>query len=462
MKRALLLLALLASVPSALAHAEPFQSEPAGGARLESAPTEVWVDFTEPVFQDGSWIRVIDQDGARVDDDDLRISGPAARPRLTVGLDAIGDGAYRIEWQTYSKSDGHTINGAIGFAVGGFAPPATTTDAEAQIDLAPAAQIVWNAESDRLLTYTPTQLQIWDLQSRQPTIIEPSSPITTVALSPIGDAIALGHADGTTHLLDPSGNPIAQLSGPDRPVRQLVFSANGQAIATLHSDGTTQLWDSTGSLIIALERPQFIAPQIIISDLALNLTGTAIATRSRSSGVTLWDTTGTAIATLDGHQDWIIDMVPSPSGDAIATYATFDAAVQLWTMTGQSIATLEHPSWIDHIHFSPDGSAIATLDGIGTAHLWQVDGSPIARSDGTEVDHLAFSPQGHLLALSQDNGTVLIWDRSGNIITQLEGHQGSPVVAFDPSGEAIATLDDTQTLRLWTVDGRLLSASPGV
>ncbi|MGB1585645.1 MAG: copper resistance CopC/CopD family protein [Thermoplasmatota archaeon] len=137
MKRALLLTLFL--VPLAAGHAEPIQSDPAGGARLEAAPSSVWVDFSEPVFAEGSWLRVVDQDGNRVDLDDLSITGPTARPRMTVSLGDVGDGAYRIQWQTYSKSDGHTINGAIGFAVGGFAPPETTTDPESDVDLFAAA-----------------------------------------------------------------------------------------------------------------------------------------------------------------------------------------------------------------------------------------------------------------------------------------------------------------------------------
>lgn len=131
-------LAALLLAPGASAHAEPFRSEPPGGARLEAAPETVWVDFTEPVFRDGSWIRVVDQDGQRVDEDDLRITGDQ-RPRMEIGLQQIPDGAYSIQWQTYSKSDGHTIRGSIGFAVGGFAPPTTTTDAEAEFDTFPAA-----------------------------------------------------------------------------------------------------------------------------------------------------------------------------------------------------------------------------------------------------------------------------------------------------------------------------------
>ena len=140
MKRllALALLALLA-LPLAAGHAEPFASQPASGERLDAAPELVWVDFTEPVFRDGSWIRVADADGVRVDNDDLEIIGDA-RPRMQVTLPAdVPDGAYRIQWQTYSQSDGHTIKGSIGFAVGGFAPPSTTTDEQADGDLRAAA-----------------------------------------------------------------------------------------------------------------------------------------------------------------------------------------------------------------------------------------------------------------------------------------------------------------------------------
>ena len=111
MKRllALTLLALLA-LPSVAGHAEPFASQPASGERLDAVPELVWVDFTEPVFRDGSWIRVTDAEGVRIDNDDLEVIGDA-RPRMQVTLPAdVPDGAYRIQWQTYSQSDGHTLS----------------------------------------------------------------------------------------------------------------------------------------------------------------------------------------------------------------------------------------------------------------------------------------------------------------------------------------------------------------
>lgn len=121
------LLILLA--PLAAGHAVPYESEPTAGARLDEAPLEVIVRFTEPVFEDGTWIRVYDAEGNRVDDDNLDIQF-GNRPVLTLGTEGLGHGAYRIQWQTYSQTDGHTVGGSIGFAVGSFAPPPTETTGE--------------------------------------------------------------------------------------------------------------------------------------------------------------------------------------------------------------------------------------------------------------------------------------------------------------------------------------------
>ena len=136
MKR-LLVLSLLLALPTVAAHAEPFESDPAGGSRLDASPDLVRVSFTEPVFREGSWIRVVDANGARVDNGDLRIEGET-RPVMTVSVADLPDGAYRIAWQTYSVTDGHTVKGSIGFAVGGFAPPANEVQEEAAFDAIPS------------------------------------------------------------------------------------------------------------------------------------------------------------------------------------------------------------------------------------------------------------------------------------------------------------------------------------
>lgn len=131
------ILVALLFVSAAAAHAEPYESDPSAGERLESSPDTVRVAFTEPMFEDGSWIRVLDNQGERVDLGDLTFEGKE-RPILTVSVPALSDGPYRIAWQTYSETDGHTVQGSIGFAVGGFAPPETEVQKEAIFDGAPS------------------------------------------------------------------------------------------------------------------------------------------------------------------------------------------------------------------------------------------------------------------------------------------------------------------------------------
>lgn len=119
-----IVLVALLLIPGTLAHAVPFESSPTAGQRLTDSPAEVVVHFTEPVYEEGTWIRVFNGDGERVDNDDLQIQF-GSEPVLTVTVSDLPDAPYRIQWQTYSQTDGHTVGGSIGFAVGSFAPPAT-------------------------------------------------------------------------------------------------------------------------------------------------------------------------------------------------------------------------------------------------------------------------------------------------------------------------------------------------
>jgi copper transport protein len=107
------LVALVAAPASA--HAELVQSDPAPGAVLDTAPTEIKLNFTEAVDAKGGAIRVFDADadGERVDEGSVEVSGSTVRKRLP-GLD---DGSYVVTWRVTS-SDAHPISGAFTFQVG--------------------------------------------------------------------------------------------------------------------------------------------------------------------------------------------------------------------------------------------------------------------------------------------------------------------------------------------------------
>lgn len=123
-----LLIVLILFAPGVTAHAVLLSSSPAKGMRLDSPPASVSVTLTEPV--EHATLQVLDAAGDRVDLDDLRVDG-GSTPTLHVSLPAdLPDGAYRMVWRATSV-DTHTTSGTVGFAVGDFAPPASS-DARAQ------------------------------------------------------------------------------------------------------------------------------------------------------------------------------------------------------------------------------------------------------------------------------------------------------------------------------------------
>lgn len=118
-----LLLVAAAAAPLASAHAVPVSSEPEQGARLTEPPTRATVTFSEPLERSGSWIRVEDADGARVDLDDLTFPSDDP-PTMAISIKPdLPDGTYTIHWHTFAK-DTHSLDSRIGFAVGAYDAPA--------------------------------------------------------------------------------------------------------------------------------------------------------------------------------------------------------------------------------------------------------------------------------------------------------------------------------------------------
>lgn len=106
------------SVPalSASGHASLAGTDPADGAELPTAPSEVTLTFTEPVEVPTGAIRIFDATGQRVDAGD---AGPGASPeKVAVSMPAdSAAGAYVVTWRAVSL-DGHPVRGAFMFQVG--------------------------------------------------------------------------------------------------------------------------------------------------------------------------------------------------------------------------------------------------------------------------------------------------------------------------------------------------------
>ena len=116
---ALVLLALaggaaLALGPASPAHAHAVleSSVPAGSSVLDTAPTDITLDFDEPVTVEPGAIRLLDSAGKQI------TLGPPERGTdasvVVSSVPDLKDGAYVVAWQVISQ-DGHPASGAFTF-----------------------------------------------------------------------------------------------------------------------------------------------------------------------------------------------------------------------------------------------------------------------------------------------------------------------------------------------------------
>jgi methionine-rich copper-binding protein CopC len=104
---------------AAFAHAELRRSIPAIGTTVPTAPTEVLVNFSEPLESPFSSIVVRDVTGNRVDKADAHVD-PDDRTTMHVSLKPLAPGNYTVLWHAVT-TDTHRTEGSYAFRVG--APP---------------------------------------------------------------------------------------------------------------------------------------------------------------------------------------------------------------------------------------------------------------------------------------------------------------------------------------------------
>ncbi|MFL5333380.1 MAG: copper resistance protein CopC [Geminicoccaceae bacterium] len=120
MHRLVLLIAALAAtaaLPSfGSAHAFLKTAMPPVGGSLQTAPTQVIIEYSEGVEPRFSTIEVQNASGARVDTGQVRTAAGNDK-RLMVGLKALQPGSYKVTWRVTS-TDTHKTEGSYSFTVG--------------------------------------------------------------------------------------------------------------------------------------------------------------------------------------------------------------------------------------------------------------------------------------------------------------------------------------------------------
>ncbi len=155
----------------------------------------------------------------------------------------------------------------------------------------------------------------------------PPPPISTGALSPDGQSLALGaQQESIVRFYDLKTGRESQLTGHLDTVRGLAFSPDGTTLASGSLDGTIRLWNTTN---------------------------------------------GQSLAVLPGHMEETSDVAFSPDGRTLAS-VNVRLSVKLWHIaTRRQLVSWEFPEVSDSVRFSPDGRFLAVTTRTNSIHLFE-------------------------------------------------------------------------------------------
>ena len=142
--------------------------------------------------------------------------------------------------------------------------------------------------------------------------------LTAVAVSPDGELLASGVANGTVYVNDfATGRLVARLVGHSLAVRAAAFSADGTRFATASTDGTARLWDVRAAREIRV----FHGHEAPVEEVFITPDARRIVTTSRDGTVRIWDAEGQELCRLPGQPDWPRAIALSPDGTLLVAAA---------------------------------------------------------------------------------------------------------------------------------------------
>ena len=213
------------------------------------------------------------------------------------------------------------------------------------------------------------------------TLPDPEAVVTAAAHAPLRNLIACADSKGCLYVWDMRSGDITHtlpLEGDwdDAHINRLIFSQDGKHLVSVPNSSNTManLWDiDTGK-----EIPEFRVNHF--STVAFSPCGHKIAC-GMGNQIRLWDVNSCRTFWTLPHDPYLRALAFSPCGKYLASGVWWNRSVEtekvpirLWEVaTGENIATFwGHPTDVQDLAFSPDGTLLASGSFDGTILLWDL------------------------------------------------------------------------------------------
>ncbi|WP_426513097.1 hypothetical protein ACPPVO_22115 [Dactylosporangium sp. McL0621] len=372
-----------------------------------------------------------------------------------------------------------------------------TGRAVARIDHVPFLSDLWFSPDGRSLAIADgpsgsEKIQMLDTSTGQRTAaldppVRPAPDLgggSGLVFSPDGRTVAIADDADSVWLYDTAtGKATATLSNPPESSfggPSLAFSPDGRTLATVldralltqqatgdgQQAGTVRLWDvATGRLAAAFGNGD--SPSAV----RFSPDGGTIITYPQVGNVDLWSATGEHIATVDHGFPSIVSLGTTPFSADGRTMAVVDVddRVELWDTTTRRRTAIIGPVPSDSVvQLSPDAQTLAVIPGDRSGRsdrvpgpgvprtavqLWNVSTDRVVATLDTvrNTSGLTFSPDSRTLAtIAADDGRVRLWRTStGQQTAFLDRVQLATSICFTADGRTVAI--DDGAIRLWSV-----------
>lgn len=307
--------------------------------------------------------------------------------------------------------------------------------------------------------YDPRAANLANPLTTLPTVS--SAAITSLAFSPDGQTLAAGLFNATAvvyRLADPGAPPqVRTLAGSDGGATSVAFGAGGHRLVLINDQG---LWLADPT---AIPQATQIGAAFHVSASAVSPDGRWLVLAYQDGQIRRWDLTADPVGQGDeisGFGTTVFALAFSPDGRWLVD-GTMSGQVRRWEITvTDPAATMvvlgEHEEVVNALAFGPDGRTLASASDDTTVRLWNIDQPGVApqvlRGHEGSVRSVAFSPDGRWLVSAGADTMVRRWDLAANppLAQPLRGHEDAIyALSFTASGDLLISRSADGTLRLW-------------